>query len=448
MRISAMTNTRRFLLELFIALLLVFGGNISALAQPSPVDVQIDRATADRIVNASDRQRGWAVILRFNKPFDVTNPEDTEPATNPGNYRVININDGSPVPVSEAQFIKTPGAVTLLVRLVIPTPDALNADDFFHVYALRLRFSGAPPREALQSRVEVRGVTDTTSTAEIDPQEEPRANWALKTSKNRDDSDVYASYEVTSARDTATTGTGDVKVAVPFFGNFWARTSKFSPFFDLKASSNHKADADSLKFGLEWFLPVYVNDNPDSTFLFPAVDWINTGKIEAPKNFDNINAIWENRWLFPSAQIPGDGKRFRMFLDPFIGSELGRNLKNPLKEARDKAIFRLYVGANLTINVPIRDVSLLKGIDFTSSYIRRWPLKRELSIKEADGGTFTLLTFDKGPKDYSDSKFIVKINDFFGPFIGYEWGRLPPNYDLVDHKWTFGVLFKSKIRVK
>jgi len=63
-------------------------------------------------------------------------------------------------------------------------------------------------------------------------------------------------------------------------------------------------------------------------------------------------------------------------------------------------------------------------------------------------GESTLLTLSKGPKDYLDSKFTVKINDFFGPYVGYEWGRLPPNYKLVDHKWTFGIIFKSQVRAK
>lgn len=424
---------------------ILLGAASPALAQ---VDVQIDRATANKIKNASGLHRGWAVILRFDKPFDLGNSADTAPATTPSNYRVININTQAHVPVSEAQFITTPGAAnTVRVRLVIPIPDGLNPQDFFHVYALDLRFSGLKPNNALQHPIEVTGDTDDTKAPQIKPQAEPKANWELKTSKDRDSSDIYASYEVTSARDSATTGTGDVKVAIPFFSNFWQRTSKFSPFFDLKASSNHKADADSLKFGVEWFLPVHVSENPNSNFPFSAVDWINTGKVEAPKNFDNVNAVWEERWLFQSAQI-GSGKHFRMFIDPFAGTELGKNLKSPLAEAEKKAIFRLYAGANLTINVPISEFSLLKGIDFTSSYIRRWPLTHELSIKDADGGTFSLLTFGRGPKDYSDSKLTFKVNDFFGPYVGYEWGRLPPNYELVDHKWTFGVLFKSKIRVK
>jgi hypothetical protein len=294
----------------------------------------------------------------------------------------------------------------------------------------------------------VRVEKDQTTAPGINPEAEPKAVWGLKPSKNRDDSDIYGSYELTGIRGAATTGTGDLKVAIPFFRTFWGRTSKFSPLVDIKASSNAQADADSLKFAVEWFLPVYVGENPEATFPFTAVDWINGGKIEAPKNFDNINALWESRWLFPSAQIPGNAKRFRIFIDPFVGSELGRNLKSPLAEAEHKGIARLFAGANLTVNIPIKNVSALKGFDFTSSYIRRWPLKRELSIEEAAGGTFTLLTFGKGPKDYSDSKFTVKINDYFGPFIGYEWGRLPPNYSLVDHKWTLGFLFKSKVRVK
>ena len=137
-----------------------------------------------------------------------------------------------------------------------------------------------------------------------------------------------------------------------------------------------------------------------------------------------------------------------MFIDPFAGTELGKNLKSPLAEAEKKGLVRLYAGANLTMNFHISNFSLLKGVDFTSSYIRRWPLLRELSIKEEDSGGFSLLTFGKGPKDHSNSKLVFKVNDFFGPYVGYEWGRLPPNYELVDHKWTFGILFKSKIRVK
>ena len=420
----------------------------AALPLP-PVDVKIDRVTAREIRTEGGRVAGWDVSVNLSKGFGAG---DVARATNPSNYRIINISTGSTVKVSEATLIQISGSSTLdRVRLTLPTADALNTTDLYHLYALNLTFGGQSADAALQAPIKVSSEKAVPSTGETTAPPKPieiKPAWSLKSSKNRDDSDIFASYQVTSARHRATTGTGDVKISFPFFKNFWERTSKLSVTpIDLKASSDAGADADSLKISGEWFLPVYVHDNPDSTFPFTAVDWINTGKIEAPKNFNNINAIWESRWLFPSAQI-GNGKRFRVFIDPFVGHELGKNLRSPLDEADGKAIARLYVGANLSVQVPIKNEDLLKGLEFTSSYIRRWPLKRELTVKENDDGTANLLTFGKGPKEYTDSKFIVKINDYFGPFVGYEWGSIPPVYKFVDHKWTFGVLFKSKIKVK
>lgn len=441
-------HARSRLSHLPLIVSLIFAAAVSAAAQqpspmPTPIDVTIKRVTAIKKTDAGNPQGVWKISVRFSKPFDLNNPVDTAAARDTTNYRIVNINTGALVPVDEMSFISVQGAAsTYQVELVIRNPNALNTSDLFHLYTLKLRFSGAAAKNALQLPISV------GSQKPPDETELPEPGWGFSSSKSRDDSDVYGSYDLTGARGSATTGTGDVKIAVPFFGNFWNRTSKFSPFADIKASSNEKADADSLKFGLEWILPVTGGEDPNATFPFTIVHWVNTGKIEAPKNFNNINAVWENRWLFPSAQIPGNTKRFRMFIDPFVGSELGKNLKSPLAEAEHKGIFRLYAGANLTINIPIKSLSLLKGFDFTSSYIRRWPLMRELSVDEPDGGNATLLTFGKGPKDYSDSKFTVKINDYFGPFVGYTWGRLPPNYKLVDSKWTVGFLFKSKIRAK
>jgi hypothetical protein len=262
----------------------------------------------------------------------------------------------------------------------------------------------------------------------------------LKTSKDRDSSDLYGTYELTKARNNPTTGTGDLKFKLPFSKNFWGRRSVFAPVVDIKASSDADADADSLKFAFEWFIRV---KTWDTKFTFPTAAMKNSGVIEAPKDFDNINALWEHRWLFPSAQI---GERFRLFFDPFIGFELGKNLRSPLAEAEGKGLFRPVVGSSMTLQIPINNLSLLKGLEFESSYIRRWPLKRELSVEKDDDDNLVALTLGKGPKDFSDSKFIIKVNDYFGPYIGYQWGRLPPNYELVDHKWTFGFLFKSKLR--
>jgi hypothetical protein len=406
-------------------------------------NIKVKRVTASPQNNAEGKQIGWTIAVVFDSNLDLTSSAEVAAAENVSNYRAINIIKSVPIALSNPRIFRRPSlSVSNKVLLTVPLDSAatpsLNDKDLFHLYAFNLTFDKSPPLEPLQSPISVQQAESDSGTSTL-----PSPKWRLKPSTDRDSSDIYGSYELTKSRGGPTTGNGDLKVAIPFSKDFWNRHSVFSPLVDIKANSDAQADPDSLKFAVEWLLPV---KNWDTSFVFPTVALINSGKIEAPKNFNNINALWEQRWLFPSAQIPGKGKRFRMFLDPFVGSELGKNLKSPLKAAEGKGIARLMAGVNLTLQIPVKNLVALKGFEFTSSYIRRWPLKRELLVDKDTNGNLVPLTLSKGPKDYSDSKFIIKVNDYFGPYIGYEWGRLPPNYELVDHKWTLGLLFKSKIK--
>ncbi|MET0621346.1 MAG: hypothetical protein ABW250_00050 [Pyrinomonadaceae bacterium] len=470
MRLIPCVRSRLFRVVPAVLFIAVAFGTATAqqpAATPTPVEVAIQSAIANIVkvnvrplpngTSEGGQVKGWAVFVTFTKELDRS---DAARAENPANYRIIDANTGTQMLVSEAKFqplTLADGREKLqIVRLVLPSSDALNKDDLFFLFALNQTFKGVPAASVPSHEVKIQPdpadakkvAVDEQGTNGMDAHNEPKPKWGLKSSKGRDDSDIYAAYELTMARGVAKTGTGDVKFAIPFYSNFWKRTSKFSPLVDFKASSNEKADPDSLKFALEWFLPVHVGDDPNETFPFTSVDLINSGKIEAPKDFDNINSVWEMRWLFPSAQIPGSGKPFRLFIDPFVGSELGKNLKSPMKEIEGHGIARLMTGANLIVQVPVKNLNALKQLEFTTSYIRRWPLKRELMIGKDAAGADSVVSSGKGPKDYVDSKFTVKVNDFFGPYIGYEWGRLPPDYKFVDHKWTFGLLFKTKVRAK
>lgn len=399
----------------------------------TPANIQIRRATASQ-----NEDKSWTIAVNFDSNMDGDNVKEIAAAETSSNYKLININSGQTIPISRAQAdhrsnVPTVYKVLLTVEPEAPKRPSLNDQDLFHLYAFNLTFDNSPPLNPLQSPLFV-------PKAERPPDEDPPPGpkWRLKTSTDRDNSDLYGAYSLTKTRHKATTGTGDLKVAIPFSRNFWNRRHVFAPVVDIKASSDGEADADSLKFAFEWFVRV---KNWDTKFIFPTIALKNSGKIEAPKNFDNINAVWEDRWIFPSAF--GD---FPLFINPFVGFELGKNLRSPVPEAKGKGIFRPLVGADLTLQIPIKNLQALKGFEFQTSYIRRWPIKREVSIDKDDDGKLIGITLNKGPKDYSDSKFIIKINDFFGPYIGYEWGRLPPNYELVDHKWTFGLLFKSKVK--
>lgn len=122
-----------------------------------PVDVKIDRVTAQEIRTDGGRVAGWAVSVNLSKSVEVGNAGDETRATNPSNYRIINISTGSTVKVSEAAFIRISGSAALdKVRLILPTADALNTSDLYHLYALNLTFGGQSAAAALQGPINVR----------------------------------------------------------------------------------------------------------------------------------------------------------------------------------------------------------------------------------------------------------------------------------------------------
>jgi len=442
-----------FLLNIFaVCVAVAQPGSPGPLAAPTPVDVAIESASA-RLIGPNTGVKGWAVTLSFTQEFDTAlNSTDSDQARRAGNYQIINTSTNAVVPVNSAGFAPVTGTTGVtFVKLILLGEDALNKDDKFYIFARNLLFKNAKPKslpiqEILVAKEATENGGEKISAEKVSGELKPA--WGLAPSKGRDDSQLYGAYEVTKARGLPTTGTGDLKVKIPFAKTFWNRTSSFSPLVDIKVSSDAGADPDSFKFALEWFLPLHVGQDPNATFPYTAVDLINSGKIEAPKNFNNINALWESRWLFPSSHFPWNSRKFRMFLDPFVGSELGKNLKSPLKTIEGHGLARLMVGADLTIQIPVRNLKALKGFEFTSEYVRRWPLKRELLVDKDANGNLVSLALSKSPKDYSDSKFIIKVNNYFGPYVGYEWGRLPPNYELVDHKWTIGLLFKAKVKAE
>jgi hypothetical protein len=104
-----------------------------AAQQPEPVDAAIESATATHIKNESKVVKGWALIVRFTQNFDPDNAIDRAKATAASSYKIINVNTGTWVPVSEAKFIVVQGKTVDQIRLVVPSADALNTTDFFHL---------------------------------------------------------------------------------------------------------------------------------------------------------------------------------------------------------------------------------------------------------------------------------------------------------------------------
>jgi hypothetical protein len=137
------------------------------------------------------------------------------------------------------------------------------------------------------------------------------------------------------------------------------------------------------------------------------------------------------------------GNNNRIYFQPFIGFEVGRNIESPVKEAQNRGIARGTAGGSLYLNLtPKAD----KALSFQIDYIRRFLLLREISFKEDDDKKLVPLTIGRGPRDYVKATLEYGFTDFLGTSLSYEYGRLPPNFQLVNSKYSFGLTYKFKTK--
>jgi hypothetical protein len=146
----------------------------------------------------------------------------------------------------------------------------------------------------------------------------------------------------------------DLKLDVPSDVE-WGIFQSFAPYFNLKASTAKKADANSLNFGAQVAAPFNISRKIDPATdrprlpdrrLLTGVVWKLGGGFESDRRFHNINILSTNKVVF----VPrGIGDSNTVYFQPFVGLELGRNLKSPLAEARNRGLARATVGGSLYI---------------------------------------------------------------------------------------------------
>jgi hypothetical protein len=56
------------------------------------------------------------------------------------------------------------------------------------------------------------------------------------------------------------------------------------------------------------------------------------------------------------------------------------------------------------------------------------------------------LRVGRGPRDYLKTSLNFDISDYTGINVSYEYGSLPPNFELVNHKYSVGLVYKFKTK--
>jgi hypothetical protein len=175
---------------------------------------------------------------------------------------------------------------------------------------------------------------------------------------------------------------------------------------------------------------------------FRYMNWRNNPKIEATRNFNNANLVLDSRFSLLSKVWFSPHSRF--FFQPFMGVELGRNLRSPVPEAAQLFLSRPQFGTSANLIFPVEKPGL-REISIESSYIRRWPLRKEVSFRTDAGGNLVPLPIGTSPRDYVIVRLNIGFLQGFGSTVGYEWGQQPPSYNLVDHKLSVGLTYKIKV---
>lgn len=415
------------------AALLLAGAAAAAAAQSAAPARAQDCETAQQagINEALADPVTQTISLNFDIPLT---PRDTPVVGQPGAWILSNITSPSdPAARIDAVEVQSPDSrhpdnfLTAEVHYAAP----LRAGDTYILSVPGLTFNGCKPKKlAFTTVVVVTPPTPGQAPSEPSP-------FAESKSTGRADSDIYVAGQLDGAKGSGAVKTLDAKVQLPIGVSLFRENQDFIPFFDFKVSSNRKADADSLKLGAMIRSPFNVN-RPWLTNLV----WDTEGRIEGNKNFKNVNAIWANN-LHLLPQVIGSGKA-QLFVQPFVGLELGKNLTSPVAEAENRGVARAVGGASAYLNF-FTGNRLADAISLQTDYVRRWPLRGEISFTADDGGKLIPLFIGRGPRDYVQTKVQFEMSKYFAITLGHEYGSLPPNFKLVDNKYSVGFVYKKRL---
>lgn len=386
-------------------------------------------------------QAKWLLIVAFDTKLDEIAKAETTT-----NYTIVDLalldalaagQNGQPAAFHplEAKLFPTAdrASVGLCIAAEMVTPKDSLLSNQYQVKVRNLTFIGIEEKpDALKSMtlaaVQFRVTTD------LPPRDAAATGIKLEAVDNPDNSDLRFDGELRSSSGSALLGAVEVDLGYPIVRN---DLDTIKPFFSLKASGDPQNDPDSLKLGISWKRQL-LDFSQNSPLM--RLHLTNEGAIEAERDFDTANLLWAGRLTLQSKRKA----TFPLWFDPFVGVELGRNLRSPLPQAEDKGLARLVFGIGLQRKVKVKS-PYFDSLSFESHYERRVLLLNEIGIEEDDHKKLTAIEFGKRPRDWIDAKLVFNFKPYWGFYLGYEYGELPPAYKLVDHRFRIGISFRAII---
>ena len=352
-------------------------------------------------------------------------------ATNGNTFKITNfqLSDDGLLQLPDGSSVSTTSGIT------IPSIMLSKTTTYFLVVTIRKKQADGTFENVPMTSPKIIFVAPNATSTKVKVKQEE--------SSDKRSSDVFIAGEMNGSKGKKTAFSTEIKIAPRFSQGRWNHI----PFFTLNASTSPSADPDNLEFGYAATrsFNFYREESTKQRFAVDSLFLSVGGKFEAVRNFNNVNVVFNPRLDFVTTPIPVT-KTATMVIIPFIGTELGKNLKSPLAAAEGGNIARALGGAYLLLNVPVNN-SALNSIVWETTYTRRFLFANELGFTTDNNNQLVLTKYGKKPRDFFQSRIDFTVNQFINPFIAYEWGELPPAFKLVDHKFRIGFVYKFKLSI-
>jgi len=393
--------------------------------------------------SANDAGSIAAATVRLNEEsnliVDILFSRDVADATQISqinHYLLLDIESGRFVPIVDVLLKVNQNNAQLLLDPTI----RITKDSKLHLFIRDIRLKGDLKPETLSSPVSVR-LTQSPD-QHVGLIKDKGSEHLLTAAKGKDDSDVYLSGQANGASSQKFTYTADVKLSFPFKVVQFSRVNTFAPVFTYNASTDPKANPDTLNLGLDWSL-FPVRDLAPSPFT--RLQLTNSPKLEGTHNLDAFNFVHSVRSTFLSRVARKGIATF--YALPYVGQEIGTSISSPLVTAEGNLIARPFAGGDFNLVFDVNK-GYLKNISLESYGVRRWLLRDEVDVDTDKSGKITAINSNTKPKDYVKNSLTFGLSDYWGLTLSHEYGRLPPIYKLLDNKMTVGLTYKVSLNKK
>jgi hypothetical protein len=369
-------------------------------------------------------------------------------------FRVVNLaGDLTPVPIEKVDWTPTagqpPGAGQTVYNALDLTPLVSPAANVtYYLVASNVHFADCKTLQALVGPTQIQIGRKVTKAMALGP------------ATSRDDADFYLAPTIDGATGTKASYTADAKFSPEIWlrapGTQWSFFSPgviLDPDVDIKISSNAKEDGNSVTFQalLKLLYPTPRKLQPLSSQLPMSIG--KTGfAVEADKNFHDLNGVFTYTQALP-LHTYCCGRDAKLFFEPLLGTELGTNLKSQSAGAYPYNIVRGFFGAHEGFNVfsskhaaGAASTSSKPMFSIETDYIRRLLVNPEPVYVANSQNKLVLQSSGTQPRDHVTAAITYNVSAYFGFTANYEYGSLPPDYTLVDNKYTFGLVLKGQLQ--